>query len=126
MARKGVLRLFLNVPARIERPQRPQEFDAHATSFRIEPPYDARTFKDESAWLPGETGREEESKVGLYALSKEVPMWSEDQGSSLGDVIGDRFDLPRLVGSRQGHFENTEPSRIFPPFEGRIHSPPLD
>ena len=105
--RKGAPLLFPNVPGWIERPQGPQEFDTYATSFRIEPRYNAWALKDNSAWLPGEMGREEESKIGSDALSEGLPMWSVDERSSRGDVMGNRFDLPNLVGSCDGYFENS-------------------
>jgi hypothetical protein len=124
--RKGVLLLFLNVRAWIERPQGPQEFDTYATFFRIEPPYNALASKDKSAWLPGEIGREEESKIDSNTLSEDAPMRSEDEGSSLGDVMSNRFDLPSLVGSCDGCFEKRNYSRVLPPFKRTIHSPPLD
>ena len=100
--------MFLNVAAWIERPQGPQEFESYGTSFRIEPPYDARTLKNQSVLLPREIGREEESKIGSHALSEGVPMWSEDQGSSLGNVMGNRFDLRSPVGRCEGHLENRD------------------
>jgi len=98
----------LNVPGWIECPQGPHELDTYATSFPIEPPYNTWALKDKSAWLPGEIGREEESEIGSDALSEGLPMWSEDEGSSLGDVMGKRFDLPNLVGDCDSYFENSD------------------
>jgi hypothetical protein len=106
--RKGVIFLFSNVPVWIERSQGSQKFDTYAASFRIEPPYNAWALKDKSAWLPGEIGREVESKVGSDTLSEGVPMWSKDEGSSLGDVTGNRFGLPSLVGFCEGCFKTID------------------